>query len=111
MADSGKTDSVLGLFLRLYWIMIGNALLAITAVLPVAYPQLPTTALLAAYALVVVTLVAARYIDIRYCGGQTVDGTPADLGHWKRYVAILLPVALLLPGIAWTFNALIARIV
>ena len=109
MADT-RSDSVLGLFLRLYWIMIGNAALAITATLPVANPRLPTAPLLAAYALCAASLIAARYVDIRYCGGQTVDGTPADLGHWKRYVAILLPVALLLPGIAWAFNALIARI-
>lgn len=109
MADT-RSDSVLGLFLRLYWIMIGNAALAIGAVLPVAYPRLQTAALLAAYALVVATLIAARYVDIRYCGGQTVDGTPADLGHWKRYVVFLLPVALLLPVLAFAFNALIARV-
>ena len=109
MADT-RSDSVLGLFLRLYWIMVGNAALAITATLPVAYPRLPAAPLLAAYALCAVSLIAARYVDIRYCGGQTVDGTPADLGDWKRYVAILLPVALLLPAIAWAFNALIARI-
>jgi hypothetical protein len=87
--------------------MIGNAALAIGAALPVAYPRLPTAALLAAYALVVVTLIATRYIDIRYCGGQTVDGTPADLGHWKRYVMILLPVTLLLPVIVRALGALI----
>ncbi len=107
MVDARTGDSVLGLFLRLYWIMIGNAALAIGAALPVAYPQLPTAALLAAYALVAVSLIATRYIDIRYCGGQTVDGTPADLGHWKRYVMILLPVSLLLPVIAFAIKALI----
>lgn len=90
--------------------MIGNAALAIAATLPVAYPRLPTAPLLVAYALCVVTLIAARYIDIRYCGGQTVDGTAADLGHWKRYVLILLPVSLVLPMIAFAFKALIARI-
>lgn len=110
MANSQKSDSVLGLFLRLYWIMIGNAALAITAALPVAYPKLPLALLLAAYVLCVVSLVAARYVDIRHCGGQTVDGTPADLGHWKRYVVILLPVSLLLPVIAFAINAMIARI-
>ena len=109
MTDT-RSDSVLGLFLRLYWIMIGNAALAIAATLPVANPRLPTTALLGAYALVVITLIAARYVDIRHCGGQTVDGTPADLGHWRRYVMILLPVALLLPVLAFALNALIARI-
>lgn len=110
MADGKATDSVLGLFLRLYWIMIGNAVLAIAAVFPVANPQLPTAPLLAVYAMGVATLIAARYIDIRYCGGQTVDGTPADLGHWKRYVVILLPVSLLLPGIAWGVKVLVAQI-
>lgn len=109
MADT-RRDSVLGLFLRLYWIMIGNAALVIGAALPVAYPRLPTVPLVAAYALVVVTLIAARYIDIRSCGGQTVDGTPADMGHWRRYVMILLPVALLLPVLAFAFNSLIALI-
>jgi hypothetical protein len=86
--------------------MFGNGLLVITAVLPVAYPHLPATPLLAAHALVVASLVAARFLDIRFCGGQTVDGSPADLGHWRRYVAILLPVSLLLPGVAWGFSAL-----
>ena len=51
MAGGKAPDSVLGLFLRLYWIMIGNAVLAIAAVFPVAYPQLPTAPLLAVYAL------------------------------------------------------------
>ena len=110
VANGRPADSVLGLFLRLYWIMLGNGVLVVTAALPVAYPRLPAAPLLGAYALVVVSLIAARYFDVRFCGGQTVDGTPADLGHWKRYVAILLPIALLLPGLAWAFNALIARL-
>lgn len=108
MADARTGDSVLGLFLRLYWIMIGNAALAIVAALPVAHPRLPTAPLLAAYVLCDITLIAARYIDIRYCGGQTVDGTPADLGHWKRYVLILLPVSLLLLGVFRGLKALIS---
>ena len=110
MADGRTTDSVLGLFLRLYWMMIGNAVLAIAAVFPVAYPQIPTAPLLGIYALGVATLIAARYFDIRFCGGQTVDGTPANLGHWKRYVLILLPVSLVLPVVAFAFKALIAWI-
>ena len=110
MPDGRKTDSVLGLFLRLYWIMIGNAMLAITAALPVAYPRLSIAPLLAGYALSIAALIAARYVDIRYCGGQTVDGTPADLGHFRRYVTILLPISLLLPAIAWGLNALLTGI-
>lgn len=110
MAAARTPDSVLGLFLRLYWIMVGNAVLAITALLPVANPQAPAGPLIAVYVLSVAALVAARYVDIRACGGQTVHGTPADMGHWKRYVAILLPVSLLLPGIVWALKAVTDRL-
>lgn len=110
MADTRASDSIVGLFLRIYWIMIGNAVLAVTAALPVAYPKLPTAPLLSVYVLSVGALAAARYLDIRFCGGATVDGTPADMGHWRRYLVILLPVSLLLPGIAWALGALISRI-
>ena len=102
MADGRTTDSVLGLFLRLYWIMLGNGVVVIAAVFPLAYPQMPTVLPLAGFGLGVVSLIAARFVDIRYCGGQTVDGTPADSGHWRRYVMILLPVALLLPVLAFS---------
>ncbi|HWR98588.1 MAG TPA: hypothetical protein VN317_09235 [Candidatus Methanoperedens sp.] len=110
MANGRPADSVLGLFLRLYWIMLGNGVLVVTAALPVAYPRLPAAPLLGAYALVVVSLIAARYLDVRFCGGQTIDGDPADLGHWKRYVGVLLPISFLLPALAWGLNALLARI-
>jgi hypothetical protein len=66
--------------------------------------------LVAGYALSIAALIAARYVDIRFCAGQTVDGTPADLGHFKRYVMLMVPISLLLPAIAWGLNALLAGI-
>lgn len=108
MADGRTTDSILGLFLRLYWMMFGNGVVVIAAALPLAYPQMPTAPQLAGFALGVVSLVAARFVDIRYCGGQTADGAPASLDDWKRYVRILVPSALLLLGVVWGLRALLA---
>ena len=107
MADGRATDSVLGLFLRLYWIMLGNGVVVIAAVFPLAYPQMPAALPLAGFGFGVVSLVAARFVDIRYCGGQTADGAPASLDDWKRYVRILVPSALLLLGVVWGARAVL----
>ncbi len=50
------------------------------------------------YWLTVGLIVGARYVDIRFYKGQTVDFAPANLGHWRRYTALLIPVALVLWG-------------
>jgi hypothetical protein len=107
MADGRTTDSVLGLFLRLYWMMLGNGVVVIAAVFPLAYQQMPTALPLAGFGCGVVSLIAARFVDIRYCGGQTVDGAPASLDDWKRYVRILVPSALLLLGVVWGARAVL----
>ena len=107
MADSRTTDSVLGLFLRLYWVMLGNGVVVIAAAFPVMYPHIPVALPLAGLGFGVVSLVAARFVDIRYCSGQTADGTPAGLDDWKRYVRILVPSALLLLGVVWGARAVL----
>jgi hypothetical protein len=107
MADDRTTDSVLGLFLRLYWIMLGNGVVVIAAFFPLAYPQIPIAFPLAGFGFGVVSLIAARFVDIRYCGGQTADGAPASLDDWKRYVRILVPSALLLLGVVWGARAVL----
>lgn len=107
MADGRATDSVLGLFLRLYWVMLGNGVVVIAAVFPLAYPQMSTALPLACFGFGVVSLIVARFVDIRYCGGQTADGTPASLDDWKRYVRILVPSALLLLGVVWGARAVL----
>ena len=106
MADVRTSDSVLGLFLRLYWMVVGNGVLVIAAAYPLSHSQTTISQSVAACSLVAISLIAARYLDIRACGGQTVDGDPADLGHWKRYVLITIPVSLLLPVGAQALKAL-----
>jgi hypothetical protein len=46
----------------------------------------------ALYVGLVVLLILARYMDITRCHGQTTDGGPATLAHWRRYVLGLIPV-------------------
>ena len=104
MADAKATDSVLGLFLRLYWMLGGNAILAIAATYPFFHTETPLSLSLTVCCLISVSMIAARYIDIRDCGGQTVDGDLANLGHWKRYALILLPVSVLLPVGVWAIT-------
>ena len=104
MADAKATDSPLGLFLRLYWMLGGGAMLAIAAAYPLAHTKTPASLSLAVCCLISISMIAARYIDIRNCSGQTVDGDPADLGHLKRYAMIMLPVSVLLPVGVWVIN-------
>ena len=106
MADAKAPDSVLGLFLRLYWMLGGNAILAIAAAYPLAHTKTPVWLSLTVCCLISISIIAARYIDIRDCGGQTVDGDPADLRHLKRYAMIMLPVSVLLPVGVWAIKTL-----
>ena len=108
MADAKAPDSVLGLFLRLYWMLGGNAILAIAAAYPLSHTETPVLLTLTVCCLISISMIAARYVDIRACDGQTVDGDLADFGHWKRYAMILLPVSVLLPVGVWAIKTMIA---
>jgi hypothetical protein len=110
MADNAAaTDSVLGLLLRLYWMMLGNGVLVVSAAFLIAYPQTPVVFLAAVYVLGVISLVAARFVDIRYCGGQTADGAAATLGDWTKYVKTLLPLSALLLGAVWALRHFLVK--
>ena len=42
------------------------------------------------YWLVVGSVLAARYVDVRYLNGMTADGHPSSWGHWRRYAVLFL---------------------
>jgi hypothetical protein len=89
--DQSNTEytSGSGCFLRLYWTFAGNAALALTfGILLNRRPVFPSI-VDAACLLLVISLVAARYLDIRYCNGETGDGRPATMEVWKRYALLL----------------------
>ncbi len=45
-------------------------------------------------------LALARFLDVRYCEGDTVTGERATIAHVRRYVLILAAVAVVTWGIA-----------
>jgi hypothetical protein len=94
--EDHKYDPPAGCFLRLFWMTFGNVLL-----LACAYGiTMHQTSLLSIadvlYWAMVGSLLAARYVDIRYLQGTTADGDPATLAHWRRYAAIVGVVSAIL---------------
>lgn len=78
-----------GVFVRLYWLLLGNALLFfILFFMFEKRPPLPSL-LDVVYFVVVASLILARYIDIRFLNGETGAGTPATMTNWRRYTVLV----------------------
>jgi hypothetical protein len=92
-----QTDSTapfVGAVARFYWMLGGNAVLALLA-LGIAQPG-PERTLIAdvAFWVVATSLVLVRYLDIKLLGGAAASGEAASFGDWRRYSTWLLLVAL-----------------
>jgi hypothetical protein len=84
--------SGVGVLVRLYWMVLGNGLLMLLLFLILdRRPALPSP-YDAAYLLIVASLIIVRHMDIRFLNGQTGEGKPATMAHWRRYVMIIGPV-------------------
>jgi hypothetical protein len=81
-----KHDPLAGCLLRLFWMIVGNALLAFCAVSIVGGPSRLLGLEDAFYWALVGCLLAVRYVDIQYFNGQTADGDTASMADWRRYV-------------------------
>lgn len=93
MQDQTKANSnAAGCLFRLYWLFIGNALLLFLLVFVFENNQSPPTLPDAAYLAILASLLFARYVDIRFLKGQTDEGKPATMTHWRRYLLIMIPV-------------------
>jgi hypothetical protein len=73
--DSGPSGA--GCLVRIYWMLFGNALqLFLLATIVSKRPRFPSVSD-AIYWLIVVSLILARYVDIRYQNGKTAYGDGA----------------------------------
>ncbi len=79
--------------LRVYWMGLGNVALLITAGLISKEPRWTLGALDAGYAFIVVTLIAARYVDIKCYGGETAYGDAASTRNLFEYCVGLVVLA------------------
>lgn len=82
-------DSLIGLFARIFWSLIGNIILVFLAV-KISQKQTLFSILDLLYWVMVPLLVIVRYCDIKYLKGITAMGLPATMEHWRKYVKYLV---------------------
>ena len=80
-----KHDHLAGCFLRLFWMIIGNAILVLCAVSIVRGRSRLLGWEDVCYWALVGCLLAARYMDIQYFKGLTAEGDTASMADWRRY--------------------------
>jgi len=83
----------LGILLRMVWMLVGPAAIYVAlALVAVRGDAFPSTLDLIVWGSVTLVL-AARWIDIVRCRGQTAQGEPATLAHWRRFAALAVLIA------------------
>ena len=92
-ASSGRVDydRPEGCLLRLIWMAFGN--LASLALALLIFQRHGFSLLDLAYWGVVVALGSARHADIARFQGLTINGEPATMQHFRRYLLVLFLVA------------------
>ncbi len=85
-----QSASIIGLLLRIVWLIAGNLAVVVCATLIATQPSEGVTAGdLALWASVGVSI-GARYIDVSAFHGSTAEGAPATMADFRRYVVKLL---------------------
>ena len=85
-----KYDSLFGLILRVFWMLLGNAILFVSALLIFQSADGKFHTVDTVFWVTAAVLVIARYLDIKFYNGQTATGEPADMSHWRAYTITLL---------------------
>ncbi|MBM4102972.1 MAG: hypothetical protein FJ263_02830 [Planctomycetes bacterium] len=88
-APTQGQDSLVGLFARIFWSLIGNIILVFLAVKIFRNQALFSISDLL-YWVLVSLLALTRYCDIKYLKGITAEGLPATMTHWRKYVKYLV---------------------
>jgi hypothetical protein len=86
---SGSTPALLS---RLFWMLLGNAVLLISGV-SILHQDRGFHTADAVFGITVTALILVRYFDVKFWDGATCTGKPATMAHWRRYAVILLGLA------------------
>lgn len=89
------------LMIRLFWMILGNAIAGILAALIWDATGTEELVLSGIYWATIGLVVAARYVDIRRFDGLTADGQPATLKHWRRHTIGLLTLGAAVWGVTF----------
>ncbi len=84
-----EQGSAAGVLLRLWWMLIGNLILVLCLIFIVQHHGVFFHAADPVFGGAVISLILARYVDIRCCRGLTATGTPATMRTWVRYTVFL----------------------
>ena len=79
---------VVGCLARLFWMAGGLIALIFLSYSIVQHHSFSIRDL--GFWLLIIFLVMTRYLDIRYLHGQTAEGEPATMEHWRRYTLGLI---------------------
>lgn len=90
-----------GCLTRLCWMAFGNVALLVSAILIAKNHETHFSAIDVIFWVIVAGMLVARYADIKWLQGQTADGsTQATMSHWRRYVVLLLVIAVVVWALA-----------
>ena len=103
--ESIASSSVLGILLRLFWMIIGNVVLGFSGLYILWGRESFFSVFDISYGAVVPLLIVSRYVDIAKFHGATGTGEPATMAHWRRYALGVLVISVaawvILHGIAF----------
>ena len=104
-----KYDSIFSLFVRVFWALIGNAILLLTTISIFRHKGAIFYTADIVFWCTAAALILARYLDIKLWGGLTATGEPASMAHWRKYAVILLLCSTVVWAIAHAINYLVVN--
>ena len=85
-----KYDSILSLFVRVFWALIGNVILVFTAIVILRHKGETFHTADIVFWGIVTALALARYLDIKFWGDSGATDQPVSTAPWRKYTIILL---------------------
>lgn len=101
---AGEITSLSVLGARLTWAALGPLVLLVMAGAVFSKAHSWFSALDVAYGVVVALMILARWVEQRSGSATTLTGEPATSRHFARYVAVLLPLAIVVWVVAHLFQ-------
>jgi hypothetical protein len=85
-----KHDSIFSLFLRVFWMLVGNTILVILTIFILRGEKWTFHAVDVVFWVTVLALILARYLDIKFYCGLTSTGEPASMVNWRKYAIVFV---------------------
>ncbi len=104
-----KHDSILSLILRLFWMLLGNVILIVSAIFILQGKNWQFHTADAFFWGTAVALVLARYLDIKYFNGLNATGEPASMANWRKYAVVLTIGSAVIWALAHIINHIIVN--